>query len=142
MDDGVPAEVVVDIRRGVTRLAHRLRIERSPGALSANKVLVLAFLYRNGPSTPGQIALGERQHPQTLTRVFADLEAEALITRVRSEQDRRAWVLHLTEQGRAALAADMAERDAWLTSALAPLTEAEVQLVRLAATLMDSLAQS
>jgi DNA-binding MarR family transcriptional regulator len=141
MDEGVPAEAVVDIRRGVNRLARRLRLARSPGALSANKVLVLAFLYRNGPSTPGQIALGERQHPQTLTRVFADLETESLITRVRSEQDGRAWVLHLTDQGRAALADDMAERDAWLSSALAPLTEAEVQLVRIAAGLMDRLAQ-
>lgn len=142
MDEAVSADAVVEIRRGVNRLAHRLRLERSPGALSANKIVVLAYLYRYGASTPGQIALGERQHPQTLTRVFADLEAEGLITRARSEQDRRAWLLGLTATGRAALAADMAERDAWLTSALAPLTAAEVQLVRLAAGLMDRIADS
>ena len=140
MEGGVPAEAVGDIRRGVIGLAHRIRLERPSGSLSTNKVAVLAYLYRNGPSTPGQVALGERQHPQTLTRVFAELETDALITRVRSEQDRRAWVLHLTAEGRTALARDMADRDAWLTAALAPLTDAEVQLVRIAAALMDQIA--
>jgi DNA-binding MarR family transcriptional regulator len=134
-------EPVAEIRRGVTRLARRLRLERSSDALSANKVSVLGYLHRVGPSTPGQIAVGESQHPQSLTRVFADLEAGGLIVRVRSEQDRRAAVLHLTATGRTALAADMAERDAWLAEALESLTEAELQLLRIAAGLMEQLAK-
>jgi DNA-binding MarR family transcriptional regulator len=131
------AETVAEIRRGTNRLARRLRLERSSDALSANKVLVLAFLHRNGPSTPGQIAAGEHQHPQSLTRVFADLEATGLITRVRSQQDGRAFVLHLTSDGWRALGADMAERDAWLSEALDALTDTEVQLLRIAAGLMN-----
>jgi DNA-binding MarR family transcriptional regulator len=135
----VPVETVVDIRRGVNRLARRLRLERSAGALSANKIAVLAYVYRNGPSTPGRIATAEHQHPQTLTRVFAELEAAGLVARERSEADRRASVLQLTDAGRQALAADMAERDAWLSEALESLTEAEVQLLRIAGGLMDRL---
>jgi hypothetical protein len=39
-------------------------------------------------------------------------------------------------------AADMADRDAWLTAALSELTEAEVDLLRIAGRLMDRLAQA
>jgi DNA-binding MarR family transcriptional regulator len=123
-------------------LAHRLRTERPAGALSANKVSVLTYLYRQGPSTPGQLAGAERQHPQSLTRVFADLEGGGLVVRSRSTLDGRQSVLEITAAGRDALAADMADRDRWLTSALAKLTETEVQVLRAAATLMDRLAEA
>ncbi|MFI5957814.1 MarR family winged helix-turn-helix transcriptional regulator [Cryptosporangium sp. NPDC051539] len=132
---------VVTIRRGVTRLARRLRVERPPSALSANKIAVLAALYRSGPSTPGAIAAAEHQQPQSLTRVFADLEADGLVLRVRSETDRRAWVLHLTDAGRDALHSDMAQRDAWLAVALDDLTEAERGLLEVAAGLLEDLAR-
>ncbi|TQS46457.1 MarR family winged helix-turn-helix transcriptional regulator [Cryptosporangium phraense] len=132
---------IVTIRRGVTRLARRLRVERPPSALSGNKIAVLASLYRNGPTTPGAIAAAEHQQPQSLTRVFADLEADGLVLRVRSETDRRAWVLHLTVEGREALRADMAHRDAWLEAALDDLTDAELGLLEIAAQLMERIAR-
>ncbi|MDA0159147.1 MarR family transcriptional regulator [Solirubrobacter ginsenosidimutans] len=131
---------VSELRRGTLRLARRLRAERPAGALSANKVLVLAHLRRVGASTPGQIAEAERQRPQSLTRTFTELESAGLITRTRSPNDRRASVLELTPEGLQALAADMADRDAWLTRALADLTDAEVDLLRIAGRLMDRLA--
>jgi hypothetical protein len=49
-------------------------------------------------------------------------------------------VLGLTPAGLAALAADMADRDAWLTEALAEFTEAEIGLLHIAGRLMDRLA--
>lgn len=131
-----------DIRRGVVRLAHRLRAERPASALSTNKVNVLGHLYRNGPTTPGAVAAAERQHPQSLTRVFAELEAAGLVIRTRSDQDRRASVLTATEAGRAALIHDMAQRDRWLTGALEQLTTTELEVLRLAAVLMDRIADT
>ena len=119
-----------------------MRAGRSPGALSANKVSVLGHLRRHGPATPGDIAAAERQQPQSLTRVFAELEADALVSRDRDERDRRQSVLAITAAGRAALTRDMAERDAWLATALAELTETERQVIRLAARLMDQIADS
>jgi DNA-binding MarR family transcriptional regulator len=129
--------VVSDLRRGTLRLARRLRTERRAGALSANKVLVLAHLRRAGPSTPGAIAGAEGQRPQSLTRVFTELEREGLITRSRSTEDRRASVLAVSPAGLDALAADMADRDAWLREALAGLSDAEVELLGIAGRLMD-----
>jgi len=135
------SSTVAEIRRGVTRLAHRLRAERPADALSANKVSVLGHLYRHGPSTPGEVAAAEYQHPQSLTRVFAELGAAGLITRTRSDRDGRESVLTLTESGRDALTGDMAQRDAWLDEVLAGLTPTEVELLRIASALMERIAE-
>jgi hypothetical protein len=52
-------------------------------------------------------------------------------------------VLAVTEAGRAALARDMQQRDAWLAAAMEQqLTRAERELLRLAAELMDRLAET
>lgn len=139
-DESIREHEVSDLRRGTLRLARRLRAERPAGALSANKVLVLAHLRHAGPSTPGQIAAAERQRPQSLTRTFTELERDGLVSRSRSAEDRRASVLELTAAGLQALAADMAERDAWLTGAIAELTEAEAGLLGIAGRLMNRLA--
>jgi DNA-binding MarR family transcriptional regulator len=133
---------VADIRRAVTRLARRLRSERAAGALSPNQLSVLSYLYRNGPSSPGDLAAHEHQQPQSLTRVFAELAADGLVSRSRSDLDRRQSVLDITAAGRAVLERDMAGRDAWLAAALGELTATETQLLQLAAILMDRLADA
>ncbi|MFD1932268.1 MarR family winged helix-turn-helix transcriptional regulator [Nonomuraea mangrovi] len=135
-------ESAAEIRQGVTRLARRMRAVRPAGALSNNKLGVLAHLYRHGPSTPGELAAAERQRPQSLTRLFAELEQDGLVSRDSGEADRRRSVLAITRAGTDALRRDMAERDAWLTSAMAGLTETERQVLLLAGRLMDRLADS
>ena len=109
-DEAGAVGVAADLRRAVVRLGRRLRMERQQGALSANKLSVLAHLYERGPSTPGQVAAAEHQHPQSLTRVFAELQLGGLVSRVASEDDLRASVLTLTPGGRRALRKDMAEQ--------------------------------
>lgn len=128
------------LRRGTTRLGARMRAERPAGALSGNKIGVLSHLHRNGLTPPGRIAAAQFQQPQSLTRVFAELEQEGLIVRTRSEQDGRQVLLGLTDAGVAALRADMADRDVWLADALDALTETEREVLRLAGLLMERLA--
>jgi DNA-binding MarR family transcriptional regulator len=127
-------------RGAVARLARRLRAERPADSLSSNKVGVLSHLHRHGPSSPGEIAAAEHQQPQSLTRVFAELETEGLVRRTPNAADRRGAVLELTKAGMMALRQDMAHRDAWLTSALDGLTDLEVEVLRLAAGIIDRLA--
>ncbi|MEU6229724.1 MarR family transcriptional regulator [Streptomyces sp. NPDC047042] len=131
-----------EIRQGVVRLARRLSAERPAEGLSLNKSSVLAHLRRNGPMSAGALAAADHQQPQSLTRVFAELERDGLISRARDERDGRQRVLELTEAGRDALAEDMAWRDAWLDVALADLTETERQVLLLAARLFRRLADS
>jgi DNA-binding MarR family transcriptional regulator len=128
------------VRQGVLRLARRLRGARSEHALSPAKVGVLGYLARHGTSTPGEIAAADGQRPQALTKVFADLEADGLITRNRNEHDGRGAVLTITAHGTTALEADMRERDQWLAAALGDLSETELGLLRLTAPLLDHLA--
>ncbi|MET8995465.1 MarR family transcriptional regulator [Amycolatopsis sp. Hca4] len=137
MDD---EETVQAVRRSVLRLARRLRGSRSAGALSPAKVGVLGYLSRHGASSPGEIAAADAQRPQALTKVFTELEAEGLISRSPNEDDGRSVVLDLTGPGAAALEADMRERDAWLAAAFGALGETERGVLRLAAPLLERLA--
>ncbi|WP_330282171.1 MarR family winged helix-turn-helix transcriptional regulator [Streptomyces sp. NBC_00588] len=130
------------LRRGVVRLNRRLRHERGDGSLSPNQLSVLGHLHRHGPATPGAVAAAERQRPQSLTRVFAELEAEGLIAREPGTADRRQSVLSLTAQGLGALERDMAERDDWLAGALDALSPTERGVLELAAALMERLAEA
>jgi DNA-binding MarR family transcriptional regulator len=107
--------------------------------MSGNKVTVLAHLHRHGPSTAGAVAAAAHQQPQSLTRTFNELQLAGLITRRPGEQDRRESVLSLSEAGRQALFHDMTDRDAWLQVALGALTEAEVEILRIASGLMEQL---
>ncbi|MGW7241122.1 MarR family winged helix-turn-helix transcriptional regulator [Streptomyces sp. NPDC054804] len=127
------------IRRAVLRFNRRLRQERGDGSLSPNQLSVLGHLYRHGPSTPGEVAAAERQRPQSLTRVFAELETEGLVGRAPDPSDRRQSVLSLTGAGRRALEADMDQRDAWLAEAFGTLSETERGVLSLAAAVLERL---
>jgi DNA-binding MarR family transcriptional regulator len=135
-------EIAAETRRAIHHLSRRLRIERAPQALSANKISVLGHLYRRGPSAPGEITAAEHQRPQALTRVFGELERDGLISRAPSERDGRVSVLDLTQVGRDELVHDLAGRDRWLSNAVAELSETEAQVLRLAATVMERLADA
>jgi DNA-binding MarR family transcriptional regulator len=129
------------VRQGTTRLARRLRTERPQTSQTALELGILAHLHRRGPMTPGSLAATERVQPQSLTRTLARLERQHLAVRQPDDQDHRRSLLAITDAGRQALAADMRQRDAWLAEAMArQLTRPEQELLRIAADLMDRLA--
>jgi DNA-binding MarR family transcriptional regulator len=141
VNQGKPEEVAPVLRAGVLRLARRLRVERDRSALSNAKIAVLSHLARVGASTPSRISRDERQQPQSLTRVFAEMEADGLIERHPDADDGRQSVLALTEGGRAALAADMELRDRWLTDAMSGLSPTEVGVLALAAGIIERIGE-
>jgi len=131
------------VRQGTTRLARRLRIERPQTSQTALELGILAHLHRRGPMTPGALAAAERLQPQSLTRTLASLERQRLAVRQPDDRDHRRSLLAITDAGRQALATDMRQRDAWLAEAMArQLTQAERDLLRIAAGLMDRLADA
>ncbi|WP_297537302.1 MarR family transcriptional regulator [Amycolatopsis sp.] len=139
MERQTPTAVLL---QGILRLGSRLRHDRPEGSLSPNKIAVLSHLRRRGPTSPGTIAAAEHQQPQSLTRVFAELEHDGLLVRAVSEEDRRGLVLSITDEGRDTLSRDMAHRAAWLGNALLELTEVERQMLLLAGQLMNKIADS
>jgi len=102
------------IRRSVTRLARRLRLERAYHGVSASKLIVLGHLKRSGVMTAKELATLEHVQPQSLTRILADLEKTGLIRRDRAEIDRRQVRIEISKKGRGLLVFDARKQDAWL----------------------------
>lgn len=132
-------EVVAAIRRAVTRVARQLRPQRGEDGLPAISAAVLSGL-RAGPRAPSEIAAAERVTVQSLTAPVRDLEAAGLIVRETDAADARRSVLRLTETGAVALREEVQRRDQWLRQALSGLPELEVEILRLAALVMERLA--
>jgi DNA-binding MarR family transcriptional regulator len=131
------------VRRGVTRLSWRLRMERPGPGEPLLQLSVLAHLSRRGAMTPGELAAAERVQPQSLTRTLASLEDRVLITRHPDPGDGRRSLLAIAEAGRQMLGRDLRQRDAWLAHAMARhLTPAERGLLRLAGQLLERLAEA
>jgi DNA-binding MarR family transcriptional regulator len=131
------------VRRGVMGLGRRLKLERPAGGRTSLELSVLGHLHRHGPLTPGEIAAAERVQPQTLTRTLTSLEAAALISKGGHPRDGRRVLLGLTDAGLDALRRDMAARDSWLAQAMsASLTTTELELLRLAAGLLERVADA
>jgi DNA-binding MarR family transcriptional regulator len=128
------------LRRCVQRLSRRLSAERSTQGLSLTKISVLGHLARQGDLTATELAVADRLRPQSLTRVLAELRSDGLVRPVVAGGDRRERRLRITEAGRAALAADMRQRDDWLAEVMAErLSQTERDLLALCAPLLERL---
>jgi DNA-binding MarR family transcriptional regulator len=132
----------VALRRGVTSLGRRLRMERVSGGLTAAELSVLAHLNRRGPLNPGELAAVERVQPQSLTRTLGELERGGHVSRTADAADGRRALLAITQAGVDALRAEMEQRDNWLAVAMKGLTPTEAELLRLAGELIEQLADA
>jgi DNA-binding MarR family transcriptional regulator len=129
------------VREGVVRLARRLQSQRQEHGMSSTAVALLSRLYRDGTATPKALADAEGTQPQTLTRVIATLEEQGLITKHDDPSDGRQVLLSITRDGLGVLQQHAATHTSWLAEAMASeLTPAEREIVRVAASLLDRLA--
>ncbi|GAA1147720.1 MarR family transcriptional regulator [Kribbella jejuensis] len=133
-------ETAVALRRASTRLALRLRAERTGDGLGSTGVAVLGQLHRRGSLTASEIAAAERVQPQSLTRVLASLEEQGLISRQQDVADRRRNTIELTAAGRELLKEHMQSSDDWLADAISErLNPTEQAVLQLAAGILDQL---
>ncbi|MFC6158414.1 MarR family winged helix-turn-helix transcriptional regulator [Kribbella jiaozuonensis] len=133
-------DTAVALRRTSTRLALRLRAERTGDGLGSTGVAVLGQLHRRGALTASEIAAAERVQPQSLTRVLASLEEQGLIAREQDTQDRRRHTIELTDDGRRLLREHMKSSDDWLAEAIETrLNPTERAVLQLAAGILDQL---
>jgi DNA-binding MarR family transcriptional regulator len=131
---------VAALRRSVQRLARRLRTQRPRGGLTGVQLGLLATIMDEGPQRPAELAARARTTPQALTRPLTALTVDGLLERHPDPDDGRQYLLTISDSGWAALAEDAAPRDAWLDRALADLTDAERDVLAIAARLLDRLA--
>jgi DNA-binding MarR family transcriptional regulator len=140
------AGLATALRISVSRLARRLRVERTGGSeaagLSETQLAALAILDRHGAMTPGALAEREKVQPPSMTRVIAALDARGLVLRAPHPTDRRQKVLSVTEQGRTLVSQARRRRDAWLAMRLRELTPHERATLRAAAPILEKLSQA
>jgi DNA-binding MarR family transcriptional regulator len=134
-----PAHVASDLRVVLGQLMRRLRAEhRFPLSHGA----VLGRLDREGPRSVSELALSERVRPQSMAQTVTDLEADGFVSRRPDPGDRRRALVELTDQGRAALEADRAQREGWLARAIAEeLSPSDVDVLEHAVELLRRLAE-
>jgi DNA-binding MarR family transcriptional regulator len=106
--------------------AQALAIERlEPLGLSPRAWGVLSTLAESGPLTQIELATTMAIDRTAMVYLLDDLEQQALVERVRSPQDRRAFLIHLTPAGRAAQRRAAAALDGAAETLLTPLDAAD-----------------
>jgi DNA-binding MarR family transcriptional regulator len=139
--------LATSLRISVSRLARRLRVERSAAGLgepdlSETQLAALATLERHGAMTPGELAEHEKVQPPSMTRVISALVESQLVRREPHASDRRQVVLTATDAGRDLVIRARRRREAWLAQRLQELSSAERAALRAAAPILEKLSQS
>jgi MarR family transcriptional regulator, organic hydroperoxide resistance regulator len=85
------------------RLRGRDQHRKNDDGLTIAQVRALFALDKGDAQTAGEIAETARLSPASVTAMLDDLERDGIVTRVRSDTDRRRVLVLLTDQGRAVL---------------------------------------
>jgi DNA-binding MarR family transcriptional regulator len=137
-----PTREARQLSASVTRLARRLRHERPPHGFGLTKLAFLGHLGRVGSATTSELAAVEGIAQQSAARAVAELVDAGMLSREPDPRDGRQVLLRLSPAGQRLLDEDLAQRDAWLSQAMARrLTAVERDLLVLAARLLDRLAE-
>ncbi len=131
------------LRASLAKLNRRLRAHDDADGIGSTGLSLLGRLVRDGPSTAAALAAREGLQPQSLTRTLQTLEASALIQRVADESDRRQSIIAISPNGIEILRKSARSREAWLVKAISDtLTTSERDMLRIAVTLMERLAEA
>ena len=131
-----------ELRIAIGRASRRIRAERGEAGLTDPQFTVLAWLTKEGPLTPGQLAERERIQPPSMTRTVNSLVELDLVAKAEHPTDRRQVVVSLTVAGVAEVDETRRRRDAWLADRLRQMTPDERALLVDAAELLRRIAAS
>jgi DNA-binding MarR family transcriptional regulator len=120
--------VADSLRPTLLRLGRELRREKIAGVSPHQVGLLVAIKYAPGV-TVGELATDERVSTAAMSKRVSRLERDGLVTRRKSESDRRRSGLTLTEEGQRTLRRVRSRRTAWLASRLSALSPDELAVV-------------
>ncbi|WP_230955361.1 MarR family winged helix-turn-helix transcriptional regulator [Burkholderia vietnamiensis] len=115
------------IRDVVSRLVKVVREQSGTQSNAQNETL--ALLERCGPVSIATLAERRAVTHQTMRLIVQKLAEQGLVTLTVDNEDRRAWVVDLTDTGRAQTAQARAARSQWLTEQLLTKTSREERAV-------------
>ncbi|WP_432824892.1 MarR family winged helix-turn-helix transcriptional regulator [Dactylosporangium sp. CA-092794] len=125
----------------VGRLVRRLRQTHVPGELTLGEASVLSRLNRGGPTTPGELATGERIKPQAMGTTLQALEQRGLVSRSPDPGDGRRVLMTITGEGRRLLTDRLQLKTKALAEAIGRLTDDERRSLAEATRLLERLVE-
>lgn len=123
----------------LARLSRALR-RAEPSELGPGSVAALGTVCREGPIRPGDLALREGVTPSTMTRIVALLENNGYLAREGDPADRRAYLVRITEDGKAFLTRLAGVRSKALQAQLDLLSPEERAAIDAALPVLETLA--
>src|SRR5256885_13506736 len=121
--------VADSLRPALLRLGRELRREKIAGVSPQQVGLLVTIKYAPGV-TVGELAAEERVSTAAMSKRVSRLQRDGLVTRTKSEADRRRVGLTLTDEGQRTPRRVRSRRTAWLASRLRALTPAEPAAIR------------
>jgi DNA-binding MarR family transcriptional regulator len=133
------ARLASDLSLAVVRLARQLRFRRPDSPVSLSQLSALATLDKEGPITPGALAIRERVRPPSMTRVIASLAELGFVDRCAHPDDGRQVLVSVSSAGRDLLDVERRASQEWLQQRLAQLHPDERKTLLAAADLMSAI---
>lgn len=133
------ARLASDLSLAVVRLARQLRFRRPDSPVSLSQLSALASLAKEGPMTPGALAVRERVRPPSMTRVIASLADLGFVNRAAHPDDGRQVLVSASQSGLDLIEAERRASREWLQQRLAELTPDERETLLQAADLMSAI---
>jgi DNA-binding MarR family transcriptional regulator len=133
------ARLASDLSLAVVRLARQLRFRRPDSPVSLSQLSALATLDKEGPITPGALAVRERVRPPSMTRVIASLAELGFVDRCAHPDDGRQVLVSVSSAGRDLLDVERRASQEWLQQRLAQLHPDERKTLLAAADLMSAI---
>jgi DNA-binding MarR family transcriptional regulator len=125
-----------DLSLAVIRLARQLRFRRPDSPVSLSQLSALATVAKEGPMTPGALAIRERVRPPSMTRVIASLVDLGFVDRTAHPADRRQVLVSVSQAGTDLIEAERKASREWLQQRLDALSPEQRQTLLEAADLM------
>lgn len=130
------ARLASDLSLATVRLARQLRFRRPDSPVSLSQLSALATLAKEGPLTPGALAIRERVRPPSMTRVIASLAELGFVDRSAHPDDGRQVLVAVSRAGADLIEAERRASREWLQQRLAALTPEQRECLLEAADLM------
>jgi DNA-binding MarR family transcriptional regulator len=144
-----PRDPLIDETAGALQASVRLLVQRLrqtqavEGDLTSSETSALARLDRTGPTTAAELARLERISQQSMGATVGALMERGLVERVPDPSDGRRSILSISAAGTELLKRRRSARSEHLSAALeSGFTRAELKQLRVAAPLIERLAQS
>lgn len=138
---GMDAEQEQELRILIQRVSRRIRVERGAN-VSDSQLGVLGWLHREGPRTPGELAVLERVSPPSMNRTVNALAEAGRVRRDPSPGDARKVLVSITAGGEELILETKRLRTAWFHARLDELEAGDLEALAAVLPVLRRLADS